>query len=115
MLHSKLIEVFRSFSKVELTRIEKLIHSPIHNQHEGVHRLFEYLSKKKQFSEQNVSKTALFQAAFPSEPFDTLRLRHVCSYLTKCLDDYLVLMELEQDDFQKKTAPAYRLSKKKVG
>lgn len=101
MSDGKLIQVIKSFSKSQLRQIDRFIHSPSHNEHEGVKRLFGYFRSLNEITEPAITREKLFAAAYPESLFDDKRLRHVCSYLLTVLQDYLVFKALEQQPVDK--------------
>ena len=93
MIDTKLITILQTLSKVEWNALDKYIHSPIHNQHDEVKRLFQYLKGLKQFGSENVNEVIVFKAVFKGENFDKVKLRYVRSYLFKLVEDFLAYQE----------------------
>jgi hypothetical protein len=91
MKNTLLFQVWESLSAVEVRRLEKFLHSPYHNKHEGVLRLYEFLKKHGQEPEEALSRERVYAFVHPDSTFDDLKLRHVMSYLLKAMEMFLVL------------------------
>lgn len=97
MLQSKLIRLYRSLSKAELRQFKKWVYSPIHNRHEDVQHLFSYLWSKKTLTDKQVDRHRLFEELYPQQPFHMPRLRHVASFATEVLEDFLAYYTANKD------------------
>ena len=97
MEQSKLIRLYRSLSKAELRQFKKWVHSPIHNRHEEVQQLFQYLWSKKVLLDKHVERHYLFEKLYPGQPFHMPRLRHLASFATATLEDFLTYSARNQD------------------
>lgn len=97
MYQSKLIRLYRSLSKAELRQFKKWVYSPIHNSHRDVQQLFEYLWSRKALQEKHVERHRLFAYLYPDQPFHMPRLRHLASFATEVLEDFVVYVVQQQD------------------
>ena len=90
MKNSKLILILQSLSQVELTRLEKYVHSPYFHVHADTVRLFDLLKKRyPQFKEKYVSQERVYADLFPGKPFQKARLYTLKGYLLKLVYDFL--------------------------
>lgn len=97
MYQSKLIRLYRSLSKAELRQFKKWVYSPIHNSHSDIQQLFEYLWSRKTLQEKQVERHRLFTYLYPNQPFHMPRLRHLASFATEVLENFLVYVVQQQD------------------
>ncbi len=97
MVHSKLIDLLRSFSNREWKAFRDFVDSPYFNKNEEVVRLCEYLSTlAPDFTDLTREKT--HQALFPKLPTDEARLNHTMSFLLKLGEQFLVVESLENNN-----------------
>lgn len=90
MKSSKLISVLKSLSQVEMSRLDKFVHSPYFHVHADTIRLFELLKKYyPDFREKKVSQEAIYQALFPGKAFKKARLYTLKGYLLKLTYEFL--------------------------
>lgn len=108
MYQSKLIRLYRSLSKAELRQFKKWVYSPIHNRHEEVQQLFEYLWSKKPLEEKHVERHRLFKQLYPNQAFHMPRLRHLASFATEVLEDFIGYVA--QQKYHKNNAIAFYTS-----
>ncbi|MGB1205251.1 MAG: hypothetical protein ACPG5B_06370 [Chitinophagales bacterium] len=103
MLQSKLIGLLNTFSAKEWKLLHKFVHSPYHNEHQGVKKLFVYLQEKKDcFSKENVSKVVLFAIVFGKKAvYKDAKIRLVGSYLLKVVEEFLMQESLKVNVFSK--------------
>lgn len=97
MHQSKLIRLYLSLDKAELRRFKKWVHSPVHNRHEEVQQLFEYLWSKRPLKEQHLDRHHLFEQLYPGQVFHMPRLRHLASFATEVLEAFLTDEALHND------------------
>lgn len=91
MKNTLLFQVWESLSAVEIRRLDKFLKSPYHNKHKGVLRLFEFLKKHGDLSEEEMTRERVFAFVFPKEAYEDLKLRHVMSYMLKALETFCIL------------------------
>ena len=103
MLQSKLTVLLNTFSAKEWKLLYKFVHSPYHNEHQGVKKLFMYLQEKKDsFTTENVSKAVLFSIVFGKKMnYQDAKIRLVCSYLLKVVEEFLMQESLKETTFSK--------------
>lgn len=90
--------------------LAKFVQSPVHNRHEMVIGLFQYLRKHLHGSEEALSGKRVFEALWPGEPFDMQKVHYVNSYLLKVVEEFFAWNEWRQDEhnFNLQLVRAYR-------
>lgn len=105
MKNTRLFTVLWTFSRVELNRLRKFVHSPYHNSHPEVRQLFdlikEFLSQSAENKADRLEKEALFRAIYPLEAYDDLKFRHLVSYLMDIVREYLIAEEFKVNSIGK--------------
>jgi len=101
MYKSKPIIILRAFSPQELKEFEKFIQSPYFNKNETLTQLFQLLKKEyPDFTRPGVERERLFFKLYQSRDFDESKLRYAFSDLSKLLEKYIMLKELEKSKVQ---------------
>ncbi len=111
MLQSKLIRLLKTLSKEEWTALNAFIHSPFHNKHLKVRKLFLYLYDLKTFNTNNLNETHICSILFEkSNPNSKKQFNHVKSYLFKAVEAFLIYQEGQNDQkkIDKITLQMYR-------
>jgi hypothetical protein len=111
MIKSNFIQLYTSLTKQEKKVLQKWVSSPMHNQHQEVSKLFDYLDKKTKITKTTVDKQRIYKALFPFEGYNDLKLRHVQSYALNVLENFVGYNHLFLDQFilKRKQLEAYRL------
>jgi len=95
MENSRLLELLRSFTPVELTAFGKFLRSPFFNHREDIIRLFDYFFAKRVARQTRVfEKGKVFQAIFFEEDFDEKKLNHTLSFLFQAAQGFLVFKDV---------------------
>lgn len=97
MHKNKVVKIIRSFSPAEVRQLDKFVRSPIHNQHEDVTRLFQYIRKHLTGGERALRRQNVFKYLFPDEEFDMQKVHHVSSYLLKVIEEFLAWKEWRKE------------------
>lgn len=97
---SNLNLLFNSLSDSELKDLDKIVVSPFFNYREEEIQLFKYLLATKKKGHSPTGEDA-FNNAFPNQPIDLAKLRHVMTYLTRIIHRYLAINEMEGNDTEK--------------
>ncbi len=85
--------MLESLSPEERRRLKKFVRSPYFVQHGEVVRLFDFLYDPRQ----PYDRARAWRAVRPGEAFDEARLRHVMSWLTEAVRQFLTAEELRID------------------
>jgi len=100
MINSRLIKACKTLSRKEMTRFKDLVLSPYHNRHQDVIKLVEHLAKcYPDFRPKKLDDQFIFSQVWASETFNKSKLKHVFSYATRLLEEFLKLEEARDDDF----------------
>lgn len=97
MYKSKLIRLYKTLSDAEIRQFKKWINSPIHNKHKDVQRLFAYLFSRQGISAVTTDRERVFQYLYPKEEMNMARLRHVMSFATDVLEEFIRYIEQVSD------------------
>lgn len=98
MQNSYLIAVLKCLSKKEERDFRKWLASPAHNQREDVVFLFEYLMTADHLeNEKFLRKEKVYAKIFPGESLDDAKFRQTVHFLTKAVEDFLIVQELLDD------------------
>jgi len=97
--HTQLLDLFRHLDKKELRNLKKFVRSPFHNQREDVILLFDYLSKQQPFTRPTkVTNAAIFAVVYPQKSYHSADFYHLCFYLKRVIEKYLIFREKEQEE-----------------
>lgn len=103
MHNSKFISILKTLNEKEFRQFNKYIRAPLFTQSEDVIRLYNYIRRySPAFDSPKLERTIIFAKLFPSRAFDTARFSNLLHKLNKILEDYLIYLKYQQDDFQKK-------------
>ena len=97
MYKSKLIRLYQTLDDAEIRQFKKWLKSPIHNKHKDVQSLFEYLFSRQSITAVTTQRDRAFQYLYPGEETNMARLRHVMSFATEVLEDFIRYKEYVYD------------------
>lgn len=100
MENSKLIQIFIRLDKREKALLKKWVHSPMHNSHKEVTKLFDYLLSRRKITAQNITKEKIFAHISANKPYDDLRLRHVVSWAVQVLEQFVCFLMQQKESKQ---------------
>lgn len=98
MYKSKLIRLYQTLDDGEIRQLKKWIKSPIHNKHKDVQLLFEYLFSRKGITPITTDRERVFQHLYPNKKMNMARLRHVMSFATDVLENFIRYIEYVSDE-----------------
>ncbi|MCU0347413.1 MAG: hypothetical protein MUC59_10745, partial [Saprospiraceae bacterium] len=93
MHKNKVTIVLKSLSAEEMRQLDKFVRSPVHNQHDEVVRLFQYLRKQLNSTGKGLDKERVFAHLYPGLAFNMQQLHYISSYLLKVVEDFLAWHE----------------------
>ena len=103
MQDSKFIQILKTLDATEFRQFNRYLRSPVFTQSKDVLRLFNYIRKYyPSFGTEKLDRQLIFAKLFPKKKFDTARLSNLLFKLNKILEDYLIYLKCQQDDFQKR-------------
>lgn len=89
MYKSKAIEIFQSFNKAEKAGLRRWVNSPIHNEHQDVLKLVEYLLSRRKITAIAVKRPRVFKQLYPQSKYNQHRLNHVLSFTVEVMETYI--------------------------
>lgn len=96
MKNSKLISILKTLTPQAFKRFIDFTHSPYFNKHKGVQSLLLYLKKfHPHYGHPKFDLEKIFKGVWKKEPFSEQKIRNVMTMLTKLLERFLTLEELE--------------------
>lgn len=100
MEKSRLLQLLRSFSKLELRDFRRYLQSPYFSRRAEVASLFELLEPKLKNGRPAPEKEAAYASVFPGQPFDDHRLRMLMSQLYQLAGQFLAVQDFLADEAQ---------------
>lgn len=90
-------------SSEELKGLSSYVRSPYFTKSKEALRLFDYIRKyHPEFSTSQLDKEKVFKKVFPTQSYSDIKLRNLRTKLFKIVENYLIHLHLEQENFQKK-------------
>ncbi|MGH1335737.1 MAG: hypothetical protein ACRBFS_06380 [Aureispira sp.] len=110
MHKSKLLIILKALSTTQKRKFKKWVVSPIHNQHQDVIKLFDYLYSKRKLDAQHISKEQAHQYLYGTADYNDNRIRHIMSFALETLNNFVSYSQIQKDPFLKdfSLAKAYR-------
>lgn len=97
MQNTFVLELLAGLMPAERRVFLKFLENPWHNQRADVRQLAQLLVDTPESVWAALDKHAVFEAIFPGQPFDNLRLNYTCSFLVQRLETFLLWQELEHE------------------
>lgn len=95
MIKTKLLSIFMNLSKSERIMLRRFVDSPYHNSRKDVIKLIDYLYSKKKLTKNTLNQETVYSYVYPSKKFNNLNYRHLLSFTTKVMEDFLTHHYLE--------------------
>ncbi|MEX0811270.1 MAG: hypothetical protein WD048_03570 [Chitinophagales bacterium] len=90
MQNSKLIQLLKTFSTMELREYGKWIESPFFNRNKELISLYKYLRKHApDFPSKKIERETVYKLLFGKKAFDEKRFNHLVSLLLKSVEQYI--------------------------
>ena len=103
MKSSKLIQLLKVLDPQEFKQFHKYIQSPYFTNSEDVLKLYDYIRPHyPAFESDKLERVKAFAHLYPTKKFNRPRLRNLLLKITKILESYLIHLECEGNDFEKK-------------
>ncbi len=104
MQNSKLITLLKALSPEEFRQFYRYIRTPFFTKSADLLKLYEAIRKHyPDFNSPKLEKERLFKHLYPKETFNDARLRNLMLKISKILEEYLLYLEFQQDEFQRKS------------
>lgn len=113
MLQSKLFQLYQSLDKKAHRQFKKWRRSPLHNEHETINAIFDFLDIRSVFNAKTLQKQRVWKAVYPDQPYDDLKLRHLMSLSLNTLQQFVQHYETKNQPFvQEKNLASYLFERK---
>ena len=89
MYKSKTIEIFQSFNKAEKAGLRRWVNSPIHNEHQDIVKIIEYLLSRRKITTTSVKRERVYKHLYPQSKYNPYRLNHVLSFTVEVMESYI--------------------------
>ncbi len=98
MKDTKLAEILLKLTKIEFRNLEEFLLSPFFNKNQNILKLF-YIFKDNYhlLTTGMMAQEDIFKQIFPKEKFDDVKSRKLLSNFTKLVEQYLIILELENN------------------
>ncbi len=96
----KLFDLIATFDAKETRKVRKMLRSPFFVYQKNVLELYEEFVKYYEKKQQDPTLEYLFKKLFPSEPFDSLKLRGLMSYLLTILEEWMIINHYKNDQIE---------------
>ena len=100
MINSKLIEILKSFSLIEIKNLSVFISK--HAEKKDTLPLRLLIILEKQYIEKNISKEKIYNKVFSDKKFNENKLSKLMSELTKIIEDFIVHIKREENTADEK-------------
>jgi hypothetical protein len=114
MEKSRLVQLLRSFSKLELRDFRRYLQSPYFSRRAETGLLFAWVENHLKSGKPVPEKEAAYAAVFPADPFDDHRLRMLMSQLYQLAGQFLAVQEFLSDGAQPLMRLGQSLRKRKL-
>lgn len=103
MQQSKLITILKSLDSTEFRQFYRYLQAPLLTKSRDVLNLYDVIRKHyPTFDSTKLDRQKVFKKLYPKKAFDGNRFSILLFKLTKILDEYLIFLKFQQDEFQKK-------------
>ncbi len=103
MKNSKLIKVLTVLTPTEFRQFYRYLRSPFFTQSEDALLLYDYIRKHyPTFQAKSLERQFVFTKLFPNQKYNGAKFSSLLLKLTKILEDYLIFLKFQQDEFEKK-------------
>ncbi|MCB0635753.1 MAG: hypothetical protein KDC54_04015 [Lewinella sp.] len=97
MKNTLLVLLIAQLSEPERRQALDWLQSPVHNRRPDLVMLYTFLAERVLDLQLTPSREACYHHLYPDQPFDDQQLRLLCSYLLKCLEEWLAWRQWQQD------------------
>jgi len=97
MIHSKSIQVLKTFSKEELKQFSDFLRSPFHNKNRSLIKLFDVL--KKYHPEYEVENEKVYSKIYPGKKYNHDNMKKLMSEEFIILEKFLLHLKIRKENF----------------
>ena len=99
MKNSKLLQLLTGLTPKEMSRFSKFVQSPFYNTNPSHIRFYDFLKTvHPRFKASRVEKEMAFEAIYPGKPFNYSLLGKLVSEMTRLVEKYLTILQLEKKE-----------------
>ena len=102
IINSKVSDLLLSLTAIERNKFEKYLNSPFFNTNASVTALFDYLNERRG-NAGKVDKVQAFKKIYGTAKYEEQKINDLMSYLTKHLEDFLSILNFENQAMLRKT------------
>lgn len=114
MYTSKLIKLLKTLDSSQKEAFRKWIYSPVHLQHQMTQELLLKLLSKRHLTPKTVDRFAVFKQLYPQQSYKDSQLKHLMSYATKQLENFIEFWMQQQATFENKKKLVLFLEEKQL-
>lgn len=115
MQNSKLIILLKALNAEEFRQFYRYVKAPFSTKSKELIQFYDYIRKYyPDFANDKLDRKTIFASLYPNESFNSPRLRNLALKVTKILEDYLIYLEYQQNDIQKKQRLAHIYGKRNI-
>lgn len=115
MHNSKLFTLIKGLKPEEIRWFQKFLKSPFYNTNEQHLKLFDYIKKYyPDLDSPKLSKEATCKKLFPKQAFNIQKIRKLMHGLTILVEEFIVVMRLKNNTYQKKRLLVTELGERNV-
>lgn len=115
MHQSKLFMLLRGLKSEEIRWFQKFLQSPFYNTNKQHVKLFDYIKKYyPELDSSKLSKEAACKKLFPKQAFNVQKIRKLMHGLTLLVEEFLVAIQIKNNEYQKKRLLVSELGKRNV-
>ena len=101
MNKSRLVELFKTLSKVEVKKLRKWVRSPFFNQRKDVILLFDYLDKNRPLEKRKLlGRQYVFSKIFPNENYNEKKIGYAQTFLMAEIKKFITYQEFTADEIR---------------
>ncbi len=116
MIHSKTIQLLRTFSEDEFRKFGLFLSSPYFNKENIQIRFYEIIKKYyPDFNNRNFEKEKLYLRLYPGKKYNDSVMRNILSGMLELAEHFLVIGHQQKKDFNYMLALMRELSERKIG
>jgi len=97
VIHSKAIDVLKTFTKEELKQFSDFLRSPFHNKNKNLIALFDTI--KNYHPEYTVDNALIFTKLYPDKSFNINNIKKLMSEMMKLCERFLTIACMEKEQF----------------
>ncbi|MGH1338362.1 MAG: hypothetical protein ACRBFS_19745 [Aureispira sp.] len=114
MYTSKLVTLLKTLDSRQKEAFKKWTYSPVHLQHKMTQELLSILLSKRNLTPKSVDRHTVFKQLYPQQIYKDSQLKHLMSYATKQLEDFIEFLMQQKATFENKKKLVLFLEEKQL-